>query len=127
MEENRNKRKSCLATVALIMGIIALVTAFTPAITYVSVFFSVLATVFAVICLFFRVSKRKAVVALVLAILAVAVSLCLWIFFIHAIGEGIEAGFDDIGNGIRDVLDRFMSTMEKSGAPAEETIAVFTE
>ena len=82
---------------------------------------------FAVICLFFRVSKRKAVIALVLAILAVAVSLCLWIFLMHAIGEGIEAGFDDIGNGITDVLDRFMSTMEKSGAPAEETIAVFTE
>ena len=127
MEENRNSNKSPLAVAGLVLGIAALVTSFFPIVNFVSILIGTLAVILGIVCLILRVSKGKAILSLICGLLAVVIALSVLFFVFYAIGEGIEAGFDDIGNGITDVLDRFMSTMEKSGAPAEETIAVFTE
>ena len=107
----KNKNKSRLATVALILAIAALVTAFYPLATFITALFAVLAIVFSVICLLCRVSKSKAVTALVLAVLSVVVSICVWVFFANVFRAALEKGFDELGDSITKAVDEYLSTL----------------
>lgn len=127
MEENRNSNKSPLAVAGLVLGIAALVTSFFPIVNFVSILIGTLAVILGIVCLILRVSKGKAILSLICGLLAVVIALSVLFFVFYAIGEGIEAGFDDLGDSLSGLLDKYLSTIDTSDVPTEETLGAFTE
>ncbi len=101
-------KKSGFATAGLVLGIIALVTAFIPIVNNASFFMGILAAIFGLIPLFKKASAGKAVAALILGVLAIVMTLVMQSVYTKAINDAVDEATKDLGYMMGDKTDEIL-------------------
>ncbi len=112
MPVNPTPKKSGLATAGLVLGIIALVTAFIPIVNNASFFMGILAAIFGLIPLFKKASVGKAAAALILGVLAIVMTLVMQSVYSKAINDAVDEATKDLsymmGDKTDEILDEYL-------------------
>lgn len=114
MEKVENK-KSGLATVGLVLGIIGICLSFIPILNNASFFLGILAVIFGIIPLIKKASKGKAIAALILGILSIVITLSLqssWSESLDKVSEDLDNASGENTEEVLRNVDVNMGTFE---------------
>lgn len=102
--EKTEKKKNGLAKIAFVLSIIGICLSFIPILNNASFVLGVLAIIFAIVALAKKMSKGKAIAALVMGVLSVVITLSLQSSWSDAIDEATDDLNNATGNNTEEVL-----------------------